>query len=94
MNNDILSTLNKILSDENSTKLISGIVSSLSKNENTDNLIQDNNTNTVTNEKSKDIQKKIDVLYALVPLFDEENKKKIEKIINALKIIKMMLTLT
>lgn len=96
MNNEILSTINKILSDEEGTKQIMGLISSLNKSENANQSEpeKENENITVTNKKAIEIQKKIDVLYALMPLFDDNNKKKIDKIINALKIIKTMLSLT
>ena len=95
MNNDILSTINKILSDEENTKLISGLVSSLNKGGNENNKSESITVKDTSNgKKSDEIQKKIDVLTSIMPLFEEKKKVKIEKIINALKIIKMMLSIT
>ena len=100
MNNDISTTITKLLSDNESSKLIGSILGSLKedKSNKTDTAKQDNanaleNTKSNNNKKVEEIQRKTEILTALIPLFDEENKIKIQKIINAMNIIKTFLDL-
>ena len=100
MNNDIATTITKLLSDNESSKLISSLLGSLKEDTSnkTDTAKQDNantleNSKSNNNKKVEEIQRKTEILTALVPLFDEENKIKIQKIINAMNIIKTFLDL-
>ena len=91
MNNQITDVVSKLLSDSDSANLLGNLINSLNiktdaKNENIENSELKNE-----NPKSSEIQKKIDILTALLPMFGNEHKVKIEKIIKALQIIKMFL---
>ncbi len=98
MENSSPDIITKLLSDKSTSDAIVKIINQLSggTDSNTDKPMfteNEGNTNPIQSEKAAGIQRKIDVLTALKPLFGKEFSNKADMIINALNAAKIILSL-
>jgi len=87
MSQSIESVINTLLSDSKSNEIINSLVKGMSNGKSEQN---DEVAESVSNVKSDIIQKKIDIINALIPALSEKNAEHAKFIIKILKITKLI----